>query len=843
MHSSISFHRLTAACLALFFFLSHTQAQSPQAQHEALRAAIEKSDYGSAINQLQDFRRTSPELFTANNYDYLLARLSEKSGDRASAAVNYQRVVARQSILRQYALWHLAQFARMTGNLTLEREQLRQLIATAPESLLRDAAQARLGESLFESGDYVEAIYELRQRSQSKVGPTAREALALMGRAFLLNKQPQEAREIFQSLVSQLPDPARPDDFALAGVRGLDEIDSGSVEAAQKSAPQLAEGEHLRRALIYHFNREFARARLHYTAIVERYTQSAGVPEATYQIGRSFHQDGHYEDSINFFQKVIEKHPESASAREALSFLGSAYTRLKRTDEAVASYRRFLEKYADAPNPERPFLNIIDALRDGGRDTEALDWIEQTRNRFKGQLPSTLALFSRARVYLTQGAWPRALADLEALRTETELGGTRVPGGTSPTEVAYLRAYVLEQMGRSEDAVKAYLEISDGRNEYYGGRATERLRALSADEKARAAVASRLDSLRKEAQQAMSAGQAEKARLAAQSGLRLTLDANITRELLDVARKAYAALPAYHNLPASKLVPAGRQKVYTEKSDALQSPTLRALADELLFLGLYDEAAPALAAANNFPDEKAASKAAKSDESKAVESKAAAASPSVKTNAARTGDEAYTLAVFYKRGEMADHAILYAEPLWRNVPRDYLLELAPREMVELLYPAPFSKAINESAPARGVDSRFILSIMRQESRFRADAKSVSAARGLMQFIPATANTIATQLGKQEFRQDDLYLPRTAILFGSQYLGNLYKLFPNMPQAVAASYNGGEDNVARWVARARSNDADRYVPEIGFAQSKDYVYKIMSNFRVYQQLYDEQLRSR
>ena len=78
----------------------------------------------------------------------------------------------------------------------------------------------------------------------------------------------------------------------------------------------------------------------------------------------------------------------------------------------------------------------------------------------------------------------------------------RVPGGTSPTEVSYLRAYVLEQVGRSEDAVKAYLEIPDGRNEYYGGRATERLRALAADEKARAAVASRLDSLRKEAQQA-----------------------------------------------------------------------------------------------------------------------------------------------------------------------------------------------------------------------------------------------------------------------------------------------------------------------------------------------------
>jgi hypothetical protein len=34
-------------------------------------------------------------------------------------------------------------------------------------------------------------------------------------------------------------------------------------------------------------------------------------------------------------------------------------------------------------------------------------------------------------------------------------------------------------MGRTEEAVTAYLAIPDGRNEYYGMRATQRLLALS----------------------------------------------------------------------------------------------------------------------------------------------------------------------------------------------------------------------------------------------------------------------------------------------------------------------------------------------------------------------------
>ena len=192
---------------------------------------------------------------------------------------------------------------------------------------------------------------------------------------------------------------------------------------------------------------------------------------------------------------------------------------------------------------------------------------------------------------------------------------------------------------------------------------------------------------------------------------------------------------------------------------------------------------------------------------------------------------------------MANRAVAYIEPLWKNVPADYQLELIPREQIELLYPTPYADALLKSAPERNVDARFLLAIMRQESRYRADVKSNAAARGLMQFISTTATRIAQELNKENFNQDELYHPPTAILFGSQYLSNLFKLFPNQPPAVAASYNGGEDNMTRWFARSKSNNPDRYVPEIVFSQSKDYVYKVMANYRVYQMFYDEQLRAR
>jgi soluble lytic murein transglycosylase-like protein len=240
-------------------------------------------------------------------------------------------------------------------------------------------------------------------------------------------------------------------------------------------------------------------------------------------------------------------------------------------------------------------------------------------------------------------------------------------------------------------------------------------------------------------------------------------------------------------------------------------PEPSSIADNLLLLELYDEAIPELVAA------RAANKTTS------------------------TPNEDYTIAQLSLQAGLPNRAVRFAEQAWKGIPADYVLDVAPRDLIELLYPVPFRDSLLKHAASRSVDPRFVLSIARQESRFQADAKSVAAARGMMQFIPSTASDTAAELKLARFEQDDLYNADTAILFGSQYLANLFKQFPGQPQAVAGAYNGGADNLARWIGRSHSNDPDRYVAEIGFSQTKDYVYKVMINFWNYQRLYDAQLQ--
>ncbi len=62
----------------------------------------------------------------------------------------------------------------------------------------------------------------------------------------------------------------------------------------------------------------------------------------------------------------------------------------------------------------------------------------------------------------------------------------------------------------------------------------------------------------------------------------------------------------------------------------------------------------------------------------------------------------------------------------------------------------------------------------------------------------------------------------------------------MYEAIATSYNGGEDNAARWLARTKPKDPGVFASEVGFKETKNYVFKVMSNYRVYRELYTENL---
>lgn len=777
---------------AIFIFVSVVSA-FPQ-RFESIRANVEKRDYLSALVELKQIESSDPTIFRANNLDYLAARLHLRTGDIGRAAACFQAVRSRPSILREYATWHLAAIAREQGNLIGERLLLFELLADRPGSLLASSAHQRIAQSYFETKNFDETIAAVSRMTGQSSSPKPRELELLHAGALLFEGNQVAARTKFESIIATMANPGQPDDLSLESAKALDLIEVGSEKFGKETA-KLTDHEHLKRATIYQFNRDFPNARLHFQAIVNNHPTSGIAPDALYQIGRGYSQTSDFTEAVKWYERVAEQFPQHPVNKDALLQLASGYARLGKHRESVARYEKYIQSYPDDERIDRAYLNIVDVLRDAGEETEALSRAERAANAMRGKTGEAQAVFVQARIRIARTEWAPALADLDRLLTLSNLGGTTVAGGTTKAEVTFLRGLVLEELRRYPDAIDAYLAIPDGRNEYYGWRATERLRNMPSD--AGNSLQATLHGLMSSYPNAP-----DERRRQIADALRIVTHPEPRSTLLDDLRKAYAELPSYKLPTLPKPVEIGRKELRT--TAASENRTNRELADELVFLGLYDEAAPEYEASVSSPGKKL--------------------SPEVE----------YTLARIYLKGERADRAVVFVESTLK-LPADFQPELLPREVAEMLYPRPYSDLLAKHATPRNVDPHFVLSIMRQESRFRPNVKSVAAARGLMQFIPDTSDKIAGELGRERFDQNELYEPSTAIVFGSQYIGNLFKLFPNQPEAVAASYNGGEDNMHRWYGRAKSDRPDRYVPEIAFSQSKDYVWRIMANYRMYKLL--------
>jgi soluble lytic murein transglycosylase len=114
---------------------------------------------------------------------------------------------------------------------------------------------------------------------------------------------------------------------------------------------------------------------------------------------------------------------------------------------------------------------------------------------------------------------------------------------------------------------------------------------------------------------------------------------------------------------------------------------------------------------------------------------------------------------------------------------------------------------------------------------------------LLQLTIDAANKFGKRAGYQNVTEDMLYRPDVSIAIGAEYLAELSRMFAGLPEAIAAAYNGGEDNVARWLARSNQNDEGVFASEVGFTESKNYVFRVMNNYRAYKQLYDAKLNRR
>ena len=127
-------------------------------------------------------------------------------------------------------------------------------------------------------------------------------------------------------------------------------------------------------------------------------------------------------------------------------------------------------------------------------------------------------------------------------------------------------------------------------------------------------------------------------------------------------------------------------------------------------------------------------------------------------------------------------------------------------------------------------------IMRQESSFDRAAVSSAGARGMMQLMPATAAIEARRLGVPFSAARLTEDPEYNVLIGSHHLTGLMDRFGGNLVFVAAAYNAGAGRVPQWIARngdpRAGGDMLRWIEEIPFSETRNYVQRVIENAFVY-----------
>jgi len=154
----------------------------------------------------------------------------------------------------------------------------------------------------------------------------------------------------------------------------------------------------------------------------------------------------------------------------------------------------------------------------------------------------------------------------------------------------------------------------------------------------------------------------------------------------------------------------------------------------------------------------------------------------------------------------------------------------------LRYPMPFADDITDAARAAGLDPALVFGLIRQETRFMPQLKSVVGAAGLMQVMPATARYVAKKIGLPWTDPALITDPLTNLKLGTAYLKMvLDDLGGSQPMATAA-YNAGPGRPRRW-REGPTLETAIWAENIPFNETRDYVKKVMSNAAVYAALLD------
>ncbi len=183
-------------------------------------------------------------------------------------------------------------------------------------------------------------------------------------------------------------------------------------------------------------------------------------------------------------------------------------------------------------------------------------------------------------------------------------------------------------------------------------------------------------------------------------------------------------------------------------------------------------------------------------------------------------------------GKLADEWKWYDTALLTLAKARYFSDL------DIRFPLAHNETVTREAESRKLDPAWVYAVARQESAMKPDARSPAGAMGLMQLMPSTGKAVAKKLKYPIKDTEQLLEPDTNIRLGAYYLRQVLDRFNDNPVLATAAYNAGPHRVSTWFPEDGKLDADIWVENMPFHETRQYVRRVMAYTVFYDQRLDQ-----
>lgn len=152
--------------------------------------------------------------------------------------------------------------------------------------------------------------------------------------------------------------------------------------------------------------------------------------------------------------------------------------------------------------------------------------------------------------------------------------------------------------------------------------------------------------------------------------------------------------------------------------------------------------------------------------------------------------------------------------------------------LDLRFPILYRDLVEESARENSIDSGWVYGVLRQESAFVIDARSDAGALGLMQLMPMTGRLTGRGMNLHIKNNSALMKIENNLRLGTRYLKIVLDGNDGHQVLATAAYNAGPNRVKEWLPETGALDADVWVENISFAETRNYVKNVLAFTTIY-----------